>query len=84
MSAPETAAPVRYRGSWPASLHRELCITTGNARRYIHPLVHAGIILEFTDRARNRAWSAPEIPSALNEFAQRASRRTLPGPQVNR
>lgn len=58
-------------------LHRELDIATGNARRYIDPLTNAGIIVEFTDRARNRAWRAPEILSALDEFAARAGRRTL-------
>jgi hypothetical protein len=58
------------------ALHRELGITTGNARRYIDPLANAGIIVEFTDRARNRAWRAPEILSALDEFAARAGRRT--------
>jgi Fic family protein len=59
-------------------LQRELGITTGNARRYIDPLAQAGIIVEFTDRSRNRAWRAPEILCALDEFAARAGRRTLP------
>ncbi|MCX6468848.1 MAG: Fic family protein [Corynebacteriales bacterium] len=59
------------------SLQRELGITTGNARRYIDPLVAAGVIVEFTDRARNRAWRAPEVLGALDAFAERAGRRTL-------
>ena len=59
-------------------LQRELGIRTGNARRYIDPLAEAGIIVEFTDRARNRAWRAPEVLSALESFAARAGRRNLP------
>ncbi len=59
------------------TLRRELGITTGNARRYIDPLVAAGVIVEFTDRARNRAWRAPEVLGALDAFAERAGRRTL-------
>ena len=57
-------------------LHRELDIRTGNARRYIDPLAEAGIIVEFTDRARNRAWRAPEVLGALDTFAARAGRRS--------
>lgn len=56
-------------------LQRELGITTGNARRYIDPLVDAGIVVEFTDRSRNRAWRAPEVLAALDAFAERAGRR---------
>lgn len=59
-------------------LQRELTIRTGNAHRYIRPLTEAGVIVEFTDRARNRAWRAPEILSALDAFAVRAGRRTHP------
>jgi Fic family protein len=59
------------------TLQRELGITTGNARRYVDPLVAAGVIVEFTDRARNRAWRAPEVLGALDAFAERAGRRTL-------
>jgi Fic family protein len=58
------------------TLQRELGITTGNARRYVDPLVTAGVIVEFTDRARNRAWRAPEVLGALDAFAERAGRRT--------
>ena len=61
-----------------SALQRELGITTGNARRYVDPLAAAGIIVEFTDRSRNRAWRAPEILGALDAFAERAGRRTLP------
>jgi hypothetical protein len=37
----------------------------GNARRYADPLTEAGVIAEFADRARNRAWRAPEVLGAL-------------------
>jgi Fic family protein len=60
-------------------LQRELGIGTGNARRYIDPMADAGVIVEFTDRARNRAWRAPEVLGALDAFAVRAGRRALPG-----
>jgi hypothetical protein len=59
-------------------LNRELGIRTGNARRYIDPLAEAGIIVEFTDRSRNRAWRATEVLSALDAFAVRAGRRAQP------
>lgn len=59
-------------------LQRELDISTGNARRYIDPLADAGIIVEFTDRARNRAWRATEVLSAVDAFAARAGRRNRP------
>ena len=59
-------------------LERELGITTGNARRYVDPLVAAGIIVEFTDRSRNRVWRAPEVLGALDAFAVRAGRRATP------
>jgi Fic family protein len=54
------------------TLQRELGITTGNARRYVDPLASAGIVVEFTDRARNRAWRVPDVLGALDEFAERA------------
>lgn len=59
------------------TLQRELGITTGNARRYVDPLVAAGVIVEFTDRTRNRAWRAPDVLGALDAFAERAGRRNL-------
>lgn len=55
----------------------ELNIAINNAYRYLDPLVEAKIIVEFTDRARNRAWRAPEVLSALDAFAERAGRRAL-------
>lgn len=56
-------------------LRDELGISTDHPRRYIGPLAEAGIVVEFTDRARNRAWRAPEILDALDDFAERAGRR---------
>lgn len=53
----------------------ELGIPTDHPRRYLGPLVDAGILVEFTDRARNRAWRASEVLAALDEFADRAGRR---------
>ncbi|GAT00028.1 Fic family protein [Mycolicibacterium fortuitum] len=56
-------------------LREELGIPTDHPRRYMGPLTEAGIVVEFTDRARNRAWRAPEILDALDDFAERAGRR---------
>ena len=41
------------------------------------PVADSGVIVEFTDRNRNRAWRAPQILSALDEFAERNGRRNL-------
>ena len=53
----------------------ELGIATDHPRRYLGPLIDAEILVEFTDRARNRAWRAPEVLVALDAFAERAGRR---------
>lgn len=59
-------------------LKHELGIPMSNVYRYLDPLAESGIIVEFTDRSRNRAWRAPEILRALDAFAQRAGRRAQP------
>lgn len=59
-----------------AMLTRELGIAANNVPRYITLLKKADIIVEFTDRRRNRAWRAPEILRELDAFAARAGRRT--------
>lgn len=53
----------------------ELGIATDHPGRYLGPLIDAEIVVEFTDRARNRAWRAPEVLIALDAFAERAGRR---------
>jgi Fe2+ or Zn2+ uptake regulation protein len=55
----------------------QLNVAISNVYRYLDPLVEAKIIVEFTDQARNRAWLAPEVLSALDAFAERAGRRAL-------
>jgi len=59
-------------------IHDQLNIPITNVYRYLTPLIEADIIAEFTDQARNRAWRAPEVLSALDAFAERAGRRGLP------
>jgi Fic family protein len=44
----------------------------------LRTLVEAGVLVEFTDRSRNRAWRAPAVLDCLDAFAARAGRRTLP------
>lgn len=46
---------------------------------YLDPLIEAEIIVEFTDRGRNRAWRAPDFLGALDAFAERVGRRGLLG-----
>lgn len=58
-----------------AVLSAELGILVGNVPRYLESLIDAGVLKEFTDRARNRAWRAPEVLAVLDDFAERAGRR---------
>jgi Fic family protein len=58
-----------------ALLAAELGIDSTNAHRYLAPLTEAGILIETTNRARNRIWRAPEVLAALDAFAERAGRR---------
>lgn len=60
-------------------LAAELGIIASNVYRSIDPLVKAGVLIEFTDRRRNRAWRTPEVLAALDAFAARSARRRLPG-----
>ena len=63
-----------------AVLSAQLGILVGNVPRYLEPLIDAGVVTEFTDRARNRAWRAPEVLAALDAFADRAGRRGVGSP----
>jgi Fic family protein len=56
-------------------ISREAGIAAGNVHRYLGPLEDAGVLVEFTDRRRNRAWRSPEVLKALDEFAARTGRR---------
>jgi len=58
-------------------LARELGIKANNAPRSIQPLEKANVLVEFTDRKRDRAWRAHEIVQALDAFATRAGRRRI-------
>lgn len=53
----------------------ELGISTANALRPVAALVEAGVLDEFTGKARRRMWQSREILSILDEFASRAGRR---------
>lgn len=74
-----------------AFIAEHLQIAPRNVHRHVEVLVSAGVLIEFTDRARNRAWRAPEILEALDAFADRAGRRTAgrdafpvrPGPTLD-
>jgi len=56
----------------------ELGISMPNVYRPIEQLVSDGVLVEFTDKRRNRAWRAPDVLDALDDFAARAGRRSLP------
>ena len=47
-----------------------------NVYRAIAPLVAAEILVESTDRRRDRVWRVPEVLAALDAFAVRSGRRT--------
>lgn len=53
-----------------------LGISSTNVYRAIEPLARAGVLTEFTDRKRGRAWRSVEVLAALDAFASRAGRRT--------
>ncbi|WP_206685802.1 hypothetical protein [Kribbella qitaiheensis] len=58
-----------------ALVERELEVTSANAGRALLQLASAGVVKEFSDKKRNRLWQAPEVLSALDEFAARTGRR---------
>ncbi len=57
-------------------LAEKLAIPAPNVYRSIEPLQRAGVLTEFTDRQRGRAWRSDEVLAALDAFAARAGRRT--------
>lgn len=61
-----------------ALLAQELAIDSTNAHRYLTPLANAGILIETTNRTRNRVWRSPEVLAAVDAFAERAGRRHQP------
>ena len=66
---------MRYPVINGALLREQLGISTDHPRRHVGLLAEAGIVVEFTDQSRNRAWRAPEVLDALDAFAERAGRR---------
>ena len=59
-----------------ATAQRVLTAASANTHRALRQLTDAGVISEFTGRQRARLWQAPEVLSALDDFAARAGRRT--------
>ena len=53
----------------------DLDIAPTNVYRVIEPLVAAGVLVEFTDKKRDRLWRAPDVLVAADAFATRAGRR---------
>lgn len=63
-----------------ATAQRELGTASSNTHQAIRELAGAGVITEISGRRRDRLWQAPEVLSALDDFAARAGRRQPPGP----
>lgn len=61
-----------------ATVQASLDVTSANAHRAIRQLDEAGVINEFSGKQRRRLWQAPEVISALDDFAARAGRRNRP------
>lgn len=64
----------------------ELDIASTNTYRSIEPLVAAGVLVEFSDKKRDRLWRAPDVLAAVDAFATRAGRRRVQAaqPDLNR
>ena len=58
-----------------AVVHRELGVGVTNVYRVLRPLLDSGVIVEFTNKKRDRLWRAPDVLHALDAFAVRAGRR---------
>lgn len=63
-----------------ALLAAELGIASQNTYRLLGTLVDTGVLVEFTDKKRNRLWRAPDVLDALDRFAARAGRRRVGRP----
>ncbi|WP_029253451.1 Fic family protein [Paraoerskovia marina] len=61
-------------------VREQLGVTQPNARRAIDRLVDAGALVEVGGRRRSILWQAPQVLTALDEFAARAGRRRLGSP----
>lgn len=57
-------------------VQRELAVAATNANTAIEHLAEKGILTKVSGNFRNRKWGATEILDALDEFAERAGRRT--------
>ena len=68
------AQPV-VNADWVA---RTLGVSDRGARNAIEALTAAGILEEWSAARRNKVWQAPEVLHAMDDFAARAGRRSLP------
>lgn len=58
-------------------VQRELGVAATNANTAIDHLAEQGILTKVSGNYRNRKWAAPEVLATLDEFAERAGRRSL-------
>ncbi len=59
-------------------VQRELGVAATNANTAIGHLEDKGILTKVSGNHRNRKWAAPEVLAALDDFAERAGRRSRP------
>ena len=59
-------------------VQRELGVAATNANTAIDHLEEKGILTKVSGNHRNRKWAAPEVLRALDDFAERAGRRSRP------
>ncbi|WP_036372554.1 hypothetical protein [Mycolicibacterium austroafricanum] len=52
-----------------AQVGRTLGISADHPRRYLAPLIAAGIVVESAGRTRDRIWRAPEMLALLDDFS---------------
>lgn len=57
-------------------VQRELGVAATNANTAIDHLEEKGILTKVSGKYRNRKWAAPDVLAALDEFAERAGRRS--------
>lgn len=59
-------------------VQRELAVAATNANGAIEHLREKGILTKVAGNHRNRKWAAPDVLTALDDFAARAGLRTFP------
>ncbi len=62
-----------------AAVAAHLGVASQNAYRTMRSLLEAGVVVASNDHVRGVGWRAPEVLTALDQFAARSGRRTVVG-----